>query len=256
MAKLNNIVTRKLSGTLDDLTFVDSKAYGPHVRRKRGTDKEAVLNETMVESSNRLIHVNKIASLIFKSISNEHKDGKLWSRLLSKLRLQLRDYNFNDVSCLLGIECHQKRSLDKMLRSLWEVEVAGFSKKQMCISLQMPGKPSYDNKYLKEFQISMHVLYPDFEGSKLKKEMAGSDVLQKANCPKSFSFIVPVPAKATQYAVFMKITECEDGEALNYQQSTGMRCVAVGIIEKKQKTPAKKKRMAKKSPKGKSPNRL
>ena len=77
MAKSNNIVTHELSGTIDNLTFVNSKAYGAHVRRKRGTVKEAVLNKTMKESSNKLIHVNQIASLVFKSISNEHKDGKL-----------------------------------------------------------------------------------------------------------------------------------------------------------------------------------
>lgn len=253
MAKSNNIATYKLSGTLDNLTFVNSKAYGPHVRRKRGTDKEAVLNETMVESSNKLIHVNKIASLIFKSISNEHKDGKLWPRLLSKLRLQLRDYNFNDVSCLLNMECHTKRTLEKMFLHLWDVKVEKVVKRKMYIHLNLPGTPLYDKKYLKEFQISMHVLYPDFENSKLKKEVACSDVLQKANCPKAFSFVVPVPANATEYAVFVKVSECEDGEVLNYPQSTGMRCVTVGVIERKQqacsnpKAPVKKKRVAKKA---------
>jgi hypothetical protein len=125
----------------------------------------------------------------------------------------------------------------------------------MKIPFDLPNTPVYDGKYLKEFQISMHVLYPDFESCKLKKEVAWSDVLQKANCPKTFSFIVPVPAKATECAVFMKVTECEDGVALNYPQSTGMRCVAVGTIERKQKNqsarkaPAKKKkRVAKKAP--------
>ena len=116
-------------------------------------------------------------------------------------------------------------------------------------------------KYLKEFQISMHVLYPDFEGVKLKKEVACSDVLQKNNCPKTFSFVVPVPAKATEYAVFMKVTECEDGIVLNYPQSTGMRCVVVGTIERRQKNlsarkgSAKKKRVAKKASKSKIINK-
>ncbi|HEY1202130.1 MAG TPA: hypothetical protein VGE79_14155, partial [Niastella sp.] len=111
-------------------------------------------------------------------------------------------------------------------------------------------------------QISMHVLYPDFEGSKLKKETACSDILQKAKCPKAFSFAVPVPAKATEYAVFMKVTECEDGVALNYPQSTGMRCVAVGVIERKQqaqsvrKAPVKKKGLVKKAPQPKRGNKL
>lgn len=255
MAKSSdNIITHSLSGTLDNLTFVNSKAYGPHLRRKRGTKKKAVLNKAMKESKSRLLQVNQIASLIFKSISNEHKDGKLWPRLLSKLRLQLRDYNFNDVSCLFRMECHTKRTLEKMLFHLLDVKVE-IVKRRMKIPLDLPDTPVYDGKYLKEFQISMHVLYPDFENIKLKKEVAFSDVLQKGNCPKQFTFVVPVPAKATEYAVFMKVTECEDGVALNYPQSTGMRCVAVGTIERKQKdlsarkAPAKKKKgVAKRAP--------
>jgi hypothetical protein len=257
MAKSDNIVTHKLSGTLGNLTFVNSKAYGPHLRRKRGSDKEAVLNKTMLESSKKLIHVNQMASLIFKSISSEHKDGKLWPRLLSKLRLQLRDYNFNDVSCLFRMECHTKRTLEKMLIQLLDLKVEEMTKRRLKILLNLIDTPLYDKKYLKEFQISMHVLYPDFEGIKLKKEVVCSDVLQKANCPKEFSFVVPVPVKTTEYAVFMKVTECEDGVALNYPQSTGMRCVAVGIIERKQKrlsatkALAKKKRAVKKASKSK-----
>ena len=35
----DNIVTHGISGTLYNLTFVNSKAYGPHLRRKRGSDK-------------------------------------------------------------------------------------------------------------------------------------------------------------------------------------------------------------------------
>ncbi|HEY8893350.1 MAG TPA: hypothetical protein VIM79_01000 [Niastella sp.] len=256
MAKSSdNIITHSLSGTLDNLTFVNSKAYGPHLRRKRGSKKKAVLNKAMKESRNRLLQVNQMASLIFRSISNEHKDGKLWPRLLSKLRLQLREYNFNDVSCLFRMECHTKRTLEKMLLHLLDVKIGKIVNRRMNIPLDLPYTPLYDKKYLKEFQISMHVLYPDFERVKLKKEVVYSDVLHKANCPKTLSFTVPVPAKATEYAVFMKVTECEDGIALNYPQSTGMRCVAVGTIERKLKNltagkaPArKKKRVAKKAP--------
>jgi hypothetical protein len=138
---------------------------------------------------------------------------------------------------------------------LSDVKAIEITKRQMNIAFDFPDTPLYDKKYLKEFQISMHVLYPDFEGGKLKKEVAYSDILQRTNCPKTFSFVVPVPAKATEYAVFMKVTECEDGRALNYPQSTGMRCVAVGTIERKQKSlsaravPAKKKKgVTKKSP--------
>ena len=72
---------------------------------------------------------------------------------------------------------------------LLDVNDVKITKRQMNITIEMPYTPLYDKKYLKEFQISMHVLYPDFENIKLKKEVAYSDVLQKANCPKSFRLL-------------------------------------------------------------------
>lgn len=244
MAKTNNLVTKGLQGTLENLTFVNSKAYGDHVRNRRGTFKPAVLNETMEESKKRLLQVNETASLIFKSIC-EHKDGTLWPRLLSKLRRQLKETNHNDVHCLLNMECHAKHTLDKMLPSHWNVEVE-IIKSKMNIALTLPGLPVYSKRYLKEFQISMHVIFPDLEKLKLKKVIAYSDILQKTSCPKEFSFEIPVPAKSTTFAVFLKVTECKNGIALNYPQSTGMRCVAVGIITEKKDKPVKKKAAPKK----------
>lgn len=241
MAKVNNIVTHGLQGTLQNLTFVNSKAYGSHIRAKRGTHKPAVLNETMQESSNRLLQVNQIASLIFKGISSEHKDGKLWTRLLSKLRKQLKEKNHIDVQCLLKLECHARHTLDKLLCSHWNVTIAGMTKRQMNIQLYLPEPPVYDKEYMDQFQISLHVLYPDVIKSKLKKETTCSDILNKTSYPKQHSFTIPVPAKATAYLVFLKVTECEDGVALNYPHSTGMCCVAVGIIPENQKKSIKRK---------------
>jgi hypothetical protein len=239
MAKTNNLVTKGLQGTLQNLTFVNSKAYGDHVRNRRGTFKPAVLNETMEQSKDRLLQVNETASLIFKSIC-EHKDGTLWPRLLSKLRRQLKETNHNDVLCLLNLECDASHTLDKMLRSHCNVEVE-IVKQQMNIAFTLPEPPVYDKRYLKEFQASMHVIFPDLERQKLKKVIAYSDILHKTSCPKEFSFVIPVPAKSTTFAVFLKVTECKNGLALNYPQSTGMRCVAVGLIPGKKEKPVRKK---------------
>jgi hypothetical protein len=236
MAKTNNLVTKGLQGTLENLTFVNSKAYGDHVRHKRGTFKPAVLNETMLQSSNRLLQVNEIASLIFKSIC-EHKDGTLWPRLLSKLRRQLKETNHNNVHCLLNLECHAEHTLDKMLHSQWNRDVK-IVKRQLNITLTLPETPMYNKTYLKEFQISLHIIFPDFVRQKIKKTIAYTGILHKKSSPKEFSFVIPVPAKSTEFAVFLKVTECEDGIALNYPQSTGMRCLAVGNIPGREQKPA------------------
>lgn len=61
MAKVRSIL--KLSGTLSKLTFVDSKAYGPHVRAERGSNTEISLAEGMKKSSVVQTQVNLMAKL-------------------------------------------------------------------------------------------------------------------------------------------------------------------------------------------------
>ena len=247
MAKVNNLATQGLKGTLDNMTFVNSKAYGDHVRRKRGTVKPAVLNDAMVQSKDRLLQVNETARLIFNSIRNEHKDGSLWSRLLSVLRRQLKETNDNNVKCLLKLECHAEHTLTTMLRSDWFIEIAPIVKRRLCIDLKIPEAPmKRKKKYLPESQVGIHVIFHDPVHNRLRKEEIHSDVFSKTSYPLQLPFVVPVPARVQSYAIFLKVTECINGEAKSWPQSTGMRCIAVGIIPGKQRPPAKRKTATKK----------
>ena len=217
------------------MVLVHSKRYGEHERNPRGTFKPAVLNETMEQSKSRLLQVNQTASLIFNSICHEHKDGTLWSRLLSAFRHQLNEKNKNDVLCLLNLECHSGHTLSKMLRSYWFVDPVIIIKRQMTITMELSRAPIYRAKYIQAFQVSFHVIYPDFSHNRLKKEAAYSNVFSKDDFPEELRFNIPVPSHATAYAVFLKITECVNNEPQNWPHTTGMRCVATGIIESKQK---------------------
>ena len=57
MAKITSVIF-KLQGTIDNITFVDSKTYKKHTRRKRGTVKKATINEALEESKDRLLGCN------------------------------------------------------------------------------------------------------------------------------------------------------------------------------------------------------
>lgn len=261
MAKVNNLVTQGLKGTLDNMTFVNSKAYGDHVRRKRGTVKPAVLNEAMVQSKDRLLQVNETARLIFNSIRNEHKDGSLWTRILSALRRQLKETNDNSVTCLLNLECHAKHTLTSILKVDWIIETAPIVKRRLCIDLKIHEAPMMRTRYLPESQVSIHVIFHDPVRNRLSKEVIHSDVFRKRNYPVQLPFVVSVPVRVQSYAIFLKVTECIDGEAKSWPQSTGMRCVAVGIITGKPnrkpspKAAAKKKQPQVKKRKIKKPNK-
>jgi len=215
--------------------LVRSKRYGDHERNPRGTFKPAVLNDAMVASKNRLLQVNQTASLIFNSIRDEHKDGTLWPRLLSAFRHQLKEKNNNDVLCLLNLECHAGHTLSNLIRSYWFVDPVTILKRQMTITMELNKAPVYRAKALPAFQVSFHVIYPDLSRNRVKKESAYSNVFSRDDFSSELRFEIPVPPHATSYAVFLKITECVNGEPKNWLHTTGMRCVAVGIIENRKK---------------------
>ncbi|RZK93157.1 MAG: hypothetical protein EOO98_00470 [Pedobacter sp.] len=102
MAKVRSII--KLSGTLADTTFVDSKAYGAHARAKRGTYTPITLADGMKQSAKAQIEVNQLAKIVFDQVNAfvpGFKNGKFWSRLLSVFRQQYKAgkaYNYQDFN--------------------------------------------------------------------------------------------------------------------------------------------------------------
>ena len=104
MAKVRSII--QISGTLSEITFVNSKAYGTHARAKRGTYKPITLSEGMKKSAAVQTKVNQIAKIVFDSLNTfvpGFKDGKFWSRLLSVLRKQQKagkNFSYHDFNLM------------------------------------------------------------------------------------------------------------------------------------------------------------
>jgi len=213
MAKANN--PQGLQGTVKGLTFVQSKRYGDHVRNPRGTFKPAVLNEAMEQSKNHLLLVNETASLLFSGIRDEHRDGTLWTRLLSALRHQLKEKNHLDVSALLNLECHAVHTLNNIMRRKWDLEITGIVKRRLHITLELSGAPRFKTKHMHAFQVSLYVIYPDLARNQLKKEIVYSDALSVTAYPNELPFVIPIPPRATAYAVFLKITGCKPSQKRN-----------------------------------------
>ncbi|RZJ63636.1 MAG: hypothetical protein EOO47_28220 [Flavobacterium sp.] len=100
MAKIRSII--KFSGTLSEITFVNSKTYGTHARAKRGTYTPIVLSEGMQKSGEVQKRVNLMAKIIFDATNlfvPGFKDGKFWSRLISIFRQQHKhgkEYSYAD----------------------------------------------------------------------------------------------------------------------------------------------------------------
>jgi hypothetical protein len=95
MAKARSII--RLSGTIGDITFVDSKAYGFHSRKKREFWEKS---DGMIASSNNQSEANLMAKIIFNAVNEfapGFKNGQFWSRLVSVFRQQKKtgeNYNY------------------------------------------------------------------------------------------------------------------------------------------------------------------
>lgn len=104
MAKIRSIV--EISGTLSDITFVDSRAYGAHARAKRGTYTPITLAEGMQKSAKVQTLVNQLAKIVFDEVNifvPGFKNGKFWSRLLSVFRQQQKNgksYSYHDFDLM------------------------------------------------------------------------------------------------------------------------------------------------------------
>jgi hypothetical protein len=123
MAKTRSII--KHSGTIGEITYVDSVAYGSHSRAKRGTYTPISLADGMKESSVHQREANMMAKLIFDS-ANEFapgfKNGKFWSRLVSIFRRQKKagvPYQYADFR---GLEMRQDYPSSMQGRFQFEME--------------------------------------------------------------------------------------------------------------------------------------
>jgi hypothetical protein len=160
MAKVNSLI--KISGTLDDHTFVRSATYGDHVRRKRGSVKQALVNEAFRKSSEELRIATPYAKLIKDSVNPYliyFKDWTLWSRLRSFFRKQIREGDIN-YQQLVGFEFHKAHSLYSLLRNRPNVNVYA-DEKEIRVHIRFHMHPHFPVSYVDGYQFTILAIVVD-----------------------------------------------------------------------------------------------
>jgi hypothetical protein len=164
MAKIHSIF--ELSGTMGNMTFVDSRAYDKHVRSRRGTHKPAVVNDSFRKSSDELgtaIPFSQRIKNSFNPYLTNFKDGTLWMRLVSFFRKQLRTGDKIDYRQLEGFQFHKKHSLDSLLRGKIGIS-ASVSDGELSISIQLRGHPYFPVNYINAYCITLAVVSISADG--------------------------------------------------------------------------------------------
>lgn len=109
MAKMNPMFS--FSGTFNEVTQVNSKRYGKHMRKKRGSIKPALLNAAFQKS----VALNALANPIAKAIKSAFdpyregfRDGSMWGRLVGVFKKHFREHPELDLQILNGFELYDK----------------------------------------------------------------------------------------------------------------------------------------------------
>lgn len=231
MAKGSNLVTDRLSGNLGDLTFVNSKRYGPHVRRKRGSSKPAKLNEAMQKSALRMSAANVPAKAIFDAIRIYHKDGELWNKLIVIFRKQIKVGRHFSIEALDNLECHDTCTLDRLMCSTGYHITHHLQDEKLYVDLRLSEHPDWSYLNWKEsfqYRLSIIAVFPDLAQGRFERETAHGPITAFTEPPSPVSFEIPLPDRGNEYVLFLLATVCQNGEAVNTANVRGMGVVGMG----------------------------
>jgi hypothetical protein len=231
MAKSDSLIN--LQGTIGGLTFVKSRAYGDHVRAKRGTYKKAELNQAMKEGSAKL-KVANVHAKIFKDAIDPHRvnivDGTFWQRLLSLFRRQLNTGGAIDFSQMVGFEIHSRHTSKRFIQVNPTIK---FNRKKFLleVDLHYSQPPTFKkSKYVDGYRLTIIGVFPDMKKKRSKTESMSSSIVRLTAEDTSFRADLGVPSGAKKFIVCVKIEGCGKGIVFNTRTTSGLWVVGGGEL--------------------------
>jgi hypothetical protein len=226
MAKSRSIL--ELQGTISNLTFVDSRTYGKHVRVKRGTRKPADVNDSFKENSNYLIGANAPARMIKAALDPYCKNfgyGQLWQRLVSLFRAQLKEQGRTNLSGLEGLEVNTQYPFGKfmLIKATATVDV---KEAALQVTLSYDSPPVFKkSKHIDGYRLSVIAIYPDMKTGIATTAVATSPVTDLKSKLKELQFQLQLPPEAKEYLLCVKLEGMEKGLDPGGMATKGMRFI-------------------------------
>jgi hypothetical protein len=228
----NTSVIFKLQGTIDDLTFVNSQRYKPHVRRKRGSVKKATLNSTLNQHKDLIKIANRQAKLIFQSLKNEHHDGSFWTRLVPLFFKEVKAGNPFPLRNLLKLECSKVHKLDMLLGINYSIAVT-VAEQQLQVAVELKEQPTFKHdSCLRGYELAVIALYPDLKEETCGKEVATAPIVPLKSELQPHHFELPMPSSEAPFVLLLRIAASIDrGKTTNQPNLNGLAVVYVRDVE-------------------------
>lgn len=216
------------------MTLVRSRAYGNHLRAKRGTYKKARLNAAFKKGTVFIAEANAAAKL-FKDAVDPYRqdliDKSLWPTLLSMFRRQQTRIGMVDFSQLKPFEFHTRYTLHRLL-PVQVVTSHDNKTRTLRAVISYGGLPHFDNSHIDSYKLSAIVLFPDLKKKTAKTMVEESAILPLKRNQAPFEVSVTAPAKAKSFILCLRIDGCSAGKVHYTIATKGMKVIAAGILSR------------------------
>lgn len=214
------------------MTLVRSRAYGDHVRAKRGTYKKAKLNPALKKATVLVSEANAAAKLFRDAIEPFRKhliEKSLWPNLLSMFRRQQAKIGTVDFSQLKPFEIHTRYTLHKLL-PVQVVTSYDKDSRTLRAVISYGSLPRFRNSRIDGYKLSAIFLFPDLTKNTMKTVVEESDILSVKEKQAPFEVSVSVPGNEKCFIVCLRIDGCSTGKVYHTIASKGMKVIAAGTV--------------------------
>lgn len=214
------------------MVLVRSRAYGDHVRAKRGTYKKAKLNAALKKGTVLIGEANAAAKLFKDTIEPYRKDlieKSLWPNLLSMFRRQQTETGMVDFGQLKPFEFHSRYTLDRLLPVQAATSYDDNTRTLRAV-ISYQGLPDFRNSRIDGYRLSAIVLFPDLKKKTAKTVVEESAVLPLQGKQSPFDVSVSVPGRARCFMLCLRIDGYIGGKLHDTIATKGMRVISAGAI--------------------------
>jgi len=219
----------KFQGTIEDLTFVNSRRYKPHVRARKNSKTPFVMTAALAESKARIQACNQYAKPVFQALRAEVHDGGLWSRLVSRLFAELKAGRPLGLECLKGFECNLQHPLSEVINSAYDFS-ATESQNQLGIYVQLDKHPKVEDEMPRTgYQLRFVAIFPDAVNGTVKKVEVLGPLTKYKDELVAHDLKMELPGNGAPYILLMGIVPHLQGEGpAKIMSDSGMKVVWVG----------------------------
>ncbi|CAN5591440.1 hypothetical protein BH10BAC4_BH10BAC4_20630 [soil metagenome] len=149
---------------VDDVVEVNSKVYGKHYRKPRGSKTPISINNAFQKS----VALNRLANPAAKAIKDaldpfrkEFKDGTMWSRLVGLFKIYLREKSTIDFSILEDFDLYKKPRMGNYFYFKFTATTIDEAEPSIQIELSTTASNKLDKFKVKSYKQTIIIVFLD-----------------------------------------------------------------------------------------------